>query len=323
MASECDSLRRFPLHLASAEGHTQIVKALLIQDKDVCLARDQDGRTPLHLAAMRGRVEAIQELVCASSESISVLLDGDRVLHLCVKYNHLDALKLLVPMLNDDFINLRNQDGNTILHLAAMLNQLETIRYLLSLPEVKERLNNLNGMGLTALDLLEQCPRDFKSLEIRGVLMEAGAERAVNLNSNLSPQPTSAIISIAPETAVNSTKRSEAKSWFGKCMKHLQYDVEESRGALMVVATVIATVTFQAAMNPPGGVWQQNFANNSGGPKCSDTNICEAGTAVLAYAYPEAYIYYSTFNGIAFFASLSVIALVWVDFLFGISCAFP
>ena len=28
------------------------------------------------------------------------------------------------------------------------------------------------------------------------------------------------------------------------------------RGALMVVATVITTITFQPILNPPGGVWQ-------------------------------------------------------------------
>ncbi|XP_048233817.1 uncharacterized protein LOC125370851 [Ricinus communis] len=93
-------------------------------------------------------------------------------------------------------------------------------------------------------------------------------------------------------------------------MKYIQYNVEEARGALMIVATVIATMTFQAALNPPGGIWQQDFITVSGGPACSDTNICEAGTSVLAYAYPDAYIYFLMCNGIAFFASLCVVALV-------------
>uniref|UniRef100_A0A199U9M7 PGG domain-containing protein n=1 Tax=Manihot esculenta TaxID=3983 RepID=A0A199U9M7_MANES len=97
-------------------------------------------------------------------------------------------------------------------------------------------------------------------------------------------------------------------------MKYLRYDVEEIRGALMIVATVIATMTFQAAMNPLSGVWQQNFANKSSSFGCNDTNVCKAGTAVLAYAYPEAYIYYSTFNGTVFVLSLSVITLVVGEF---------
>jgi ankyrin repeat protein len=126
MATELDPLKCSPLHLAPAEGHTEIVKALLLANNDVCLVPDQEGRIPLHLAAMRGRVEVIQELMRARPESISELFDGDTVLHLCVIYNHLEALKLLLKMVNDDeIVNLRNRDGNTILHLAAILKQVE------------------------------------------------------------------------------------------------------------------------------------------------------------------------------------------------------
>ena len=49
-----------------------------------------------------------------------------------------------------------------------------------------------------------------------------------------------------------------------------------------MVATVIATITFQSAISPPGGVWQENTL--TGDRNCSDYTICEAGTAVLAYS---------------------------------------
>ena len=126
LAEEVDSLGRTPLHLASAEGHTEIVKALLKANTSVCFSFDQDERIPLHFAAMRGRIEIIKELIIAQPESIRVNLNGDSVLHLCVRYNHLDALKLLVESNDcDEFLNSKDHDGNSILHLAVMLKQIK------------------------------------------------------------------------------------------------------------------------------------------------------------------------------------------------------
>ena len=51
LAAELDLFKRAPLHLASAEGHAEIVQALMLQQNDnICLAKDQDGRSPLHYA---------------------------------------------------------------------------------------------------------------------------------------------------------------------------------------------------------------------------------------------------------------------------------
>jgi ankyrin repeat protein len=125
LAKEVDSLGRIPLHLASAKGHTEIVKALLQANKNICSAVDQDERIPLHLKTMRGRIEIIKELAIARRESIRVNLNGDSVLLLCLRYNHLDALKLLVESANGDelFFNSKDLEGNSVLHLAVMLKQ--------------------------------------------------------------------------------------------------------------------------------------------------------------------------------------------------------
>jgi len=42
LANEVNLLGRTPLPLASAEGHTEIVKALLQANKNICTAVDQD-----------------------------------------------------------------------------------------------------------------------------------------------------------------------------------------------------------------------------------------------------------------------------------------
>ncbi|KAK9902323.1 hypothetical protein M0R45_001743 [Rubus argutus] len=143
LAQVRDSLRRPPLLLASAEGHKDTVQALLKFYPDACLFRDQDGRIPLHYAAMRGHTEVLAELMRAKPESVSlrVLDRGGTVFHLCVIYNQIECLKLLVEEVGDngDFLNARagSDGGMTILELAVMLRQIQTIRYLLSLPVVR------------------------------------------------------------------------------------------------------------------------------------------------------------------------------------------
>ena len=125
---------RCPLHLASFKGHIEIVQEILTIYEDACLFHDQNGRIPIHYAAIGGRVKVVEKLIVARLGSVRVVLDGNEtVLHLCVKYNQLKALDLLVKSLSDDgdFLNFKtSDDGNTILHLVVMQKQIEVAFYL-------------------------------------------------------------------------------------------------------------------------------------------------------------------------------------------------
>ncbi|KAM3699381.1 hypothetical protein ACJW31_05G021500 [Castanea mollissima] len=313
---ELDSHRRCPLHLASAEGHTEIVQALLVENKDACLASDQDGRIPLHYAAMRGRVEVVRQLIIYQPNSITqVVLDGgETVLHLCVKYNQLDSLKLLVEFVSDeaDFLNSKDHEGgNTVLHLAVMLQRIEIVKYLLSVSKVKEGADALNKMGLTALEVLNHYPIDWKSFTIQNFFMDACAVRTTKKN-NLSPSLEIVVGHDDSAKPKNSSKK-RLKNW----LNHLRYKgnwLEETRGALMVVATVITTITFQPVINPPGGVIPPDDVsktNVSGNFHNSEYDTCEAGNSVLACsAHKYGYLSFMIYNTISFTASLCVVFLL-------------
>ena len=76
---------------------------------------------------MRGRIDVVRELITAQPDSSQIVLDGgETVLHICVKYNQIEAPKLLVESLSDEgnFFNSKDHDGgNTILHVAVMLKK--------------------------------------------------------------------------------------------------------------------------------------------------------------------------------------------------------
>ncbi|XVF79728.1 hypothetical protein PTKIN_Ptkin15bG0013000 [Pterospermum kingtungense] len=91
------------------------------------------------------------------------------------------------------------------------------------------------------------------------------------------------------------SRLSTGKSWY----KHFQYEEgrdkpSEVRNVLLIVSTLIATVTFQAGVNPPGGVWQDN----------EDDHV--AGRAIYA-AQSQAYHVFLIANTLALSASILVI----------------
>ncbi|XP_045791164.1 uncharacterized protein LOC123885868 [Trifolium pratense] len=92
--------------------------------------------------------------------------------------------------------------------------------------------------------------------------------------------------------------------------------LEQMRGNLSLMATVIATITFQMALNPPGGVRsvKDDGADNANDIACSDSSnvtldLCP-GEAVLAVVYKDEYFLFLVSNTICFVASLSICLLL-------------
>ncbi|KAK7336954.1 hypothetical protein VNO77_17508 [Canavalia gladiata] len=380
LASEVNSEGRCPLHLASAKGHAQIVKALLMTNPDMCLVRDKDDMLPLHFAAMRGRVEAIKELIKAKPDSIWEMTETHHgsVLHLCVRYNHLEALKFLVESVRGDnqLLSVKDKEDNTVLHLAVRGRQFKIIKYLLSLSEMSTSINCLNREGLTAIHMSERCPRDFTSLTEhiitervqkpinkviaqeqdsspslvnykQQITMSQSIAMAVIQQETLSasnndpppqaspPSPCSPSNDPVPEPAPHPQQspprisngtlqigvtssgitNNEGSRWNRLerfCRRYLLSEEnwinKKTKEQLMVAATVIATMTFQSVISPPGGVWQGD--TTSDGHACTQFGFCEAGTAVVGYAWSPDFLKFVFFNSASFFSSLCVLLLL-------------
>ncbi|KAJ9688017.1 hypothetical protein PVL29_013977 [Vitis rotundifolia] len=315
MTMALDLRGRSPLHLASANGYVEMVNMLLSANPDVCLIRDEDGRTPLHQAVMKGEVEVTRMLVGARPQVTRYKLDqGETILHSAVKQNRLGALKLLVELVGEvEFVNSKDDYGNTVLHTATALKQYETAKYLVERPEME--VNAVNGNGFTALDIIQHMPRDLKGMEIRESLVKAGALSSRNMPAlpgqghEFMGESDITMVIENPQTpaAAAAAVLTEAKAptpLRGREMKIRENKKEwtmRKRDALMVAATLIAGMAFQSALNPPGGLW--NNDKDSGRER-------SVGTSIMAQYHPEEYELFMTYNSVSFVAALSIVFLV-------------
>ncbi|KAJ0090475.1 hypothetical protein Patl1_14530 [Pistacia atlantica] len=81
--------------------------------------------------------------------------------------------------------------------------------------------------------------------------------------------------------------------------------LKEMNNALMVVASLIATVTFQVGLNPPASVWQDTRK-----PSHLHHIYHMAGESITAYTYSLHFNLFFAFNTMAFVASLCIILLL-------------
>ncbi|KAI6682161.1 hypothetical protein NL676_036042 [Syzygium grande] len=232
LAREQNSQSSTPLHLAAAKGYLNIVASLLRVSPEICFVRDKYKRNPLHVVAMKGHVDVLERLVLARPDAARSVVDhGQTILHLCVKHDRLEALKLLLDMLGDDqFINSRDEDGNTILHLAAVDKQTETIDLLIN---KGANLNITNSRGFTALGLLAQ----GQSAERVSGIVDYVPQTLENRDPSKRTVHANNMVTAFHPPVGEENKKERKRKW-----------QEGTHGTLMVVAILVATTAFQASM---------------------------------------------------------------------------
>ncbi|KAM3371750.1 hypothetical protein ACQJBY_018914 [Aegilops geniculata] len=78
--------------------------------------------------------------------------------------------------------------------------------------------------------------------------------------------------------------------------------MEKVKSLLLLLATLVATITYHAGLDPPGGVWSRDGQQNE--------NSYKAGDPILSVMNPSRYMVFFYCNSTAFVASLVVILMV-------------
>ncbi|KAL5976827.1 hypothetical protein ACLOJK_021161 [Asimina triloba] len=309
-----DDRGSYPLHLAAAKGHVQVVKVLMAYDKDLRLCRllDKQQRTPLHCAAASGKVEVLKQLILVShvdKETAHARTDrGETTLHLAVKCNQIEAAKFLVDY-DKGLVNMKDDQGNTVLHLATAQKHMQMLKLFLEIDGVDVKAENEHGF--TALDVLVHGPSERGDVEIGEMLRNAGCERAAtNKRSKMSKRRREASMQ---------QQRSLLRLlclWYKRNEKN-EKQLKNMHNTLLIVATLIATVTFTAGLGPPGGIWSEPPPPPAAAaaPPPSPTSTTSAanytpGKAIQAKPELTDYSAFLISNTVGLVASCSIILLL-------------
>ncbi|KAL0875472.1 hypothetical protein Bca101_025177 [Brassica carinata] len=83
-------------------------------------------------------------------------------------------------------------------------------------------------------------------------------------------------------------------------LKAKNLDTSKRNDAILVVAVLIVTATYQVGLSPPGGVWQENSSNPTA------HSVHHAGQMTMSF---NRALFFLAFNGFAFLSSLYVLSV--------------
>ena len=163
-----------PLSIAVKNGHIEVAKLLLDAQADINQADDK-GYTPLIVAAIYGHRKILKLLLDApQADILKPIISGDSVLTLAIEYDQLHIINILINAGAD--VNHAAENGITPLLMASVNNKIEIVNLLLKNGAIKT---------INAVYQSTKSPHKMNSLyaasangysEIVLLLLEAGAD---------------------------------------------------------------------------------------------------------------------------------------------------
>ncbi|KAM6557334.1 hypothetical protein CsatB_004353 [Cannabis sativa] len=254
-----------PLHLAlqNRPQTTEMVNRVVRVDSNLVRVRGREGKTPLHCVAEEGNLEFLKMFLSLCPLSIQdVTVNNETALFVAVSHGRPEAFEILVKGLcsarrrgykipSKILMKCNDDETNNVLHIAALTNQPQVLKIVFSY-FYGIKINAKNRNGLTALDI---------------------ANGQIHVNNRQVKNLLHNRWKVFPRIL----------NGFSDYFR-TRYITEERRNLLLVIAVLIVTtifskkkkivpVTYQAALSPPGGVWQGDMNFNMS--KITDNNSAQ------------------------------------------------
>ncbi|XP_059626953.1 protein ACCELERATED CELL DEATH 6-like [Cornus florida] len=253
---------RTALHAATISYDKECIEKLYDWEPSLIKKADVYGWSPLHYATWFGDVSAVRQLLDLD-KSVAYLAaeadDNKTALHLAASQGHLDIMKVLFSYCPDCW-EMINSNCQNILHIAVENEKNETIQFILENSFSNNLINQKDIDRNTPLHLLcaksdyqKYCLKDDRSEDSKAKVLTA-LKVVYGGNREMYPHEV-------PE--VSRRNKFKFKIHKGNDSTRLNELATKIADNNLIVATLIATMTFAAGFTIPGG-YDGNDGPNQG-----------------------------------------------------------
>ncbi|KAM5576899.1 ankyrin repeat-containing protein [Rosa sericea] len=268
MIQEVDELGWTPLHYAAFRGNVDAIRTLIKCDSSMAYILDKCGMSALHVAAHAGRTKVMKELIRLRPDTCDLLNHkGQSAVHAAVLGDKPSVIKYILktPELAG-LVNEADNDGNTPLHLAAFTKNTRILRALAR--DCKVDKTATNDHQSKAVDIFVGDDIELDTFDRYRILRLLGRSIGVpifqryvhrDFMSSEEKKATSTMATIANDKHRDfmSSEEKKATSTMATIAndKSVKASLDDSKrfDTNLLVAMLIATVTFSAALTVPGG----------------------------------------------------------------------